>query len=226
LKATNTADTLSTIINAFFSDEPFPGMSTLAAELTNVAGTDRSAVPFFVVSAAPQIIRYKIDEFLDTHSFPKPDRMYLKGFFGTEETQVHKKSSLDDMAKAWVKPVLMFGDDAEFDPQVYSDHAIAHRDKVKGIYIHKIKGSPLPGDVFGYYSAFDVALNEYKANRLKLASVLAIGRVILEAEPKRVIPDYAVCPSQGGVDQAVEDSSLKDLKEKVFKKIADYCQKR
>lgn len=53
----------------------------------------------------------------------------------------------------------------------------------------------MPLGVVSFFTAFEIAAQEYRNNRLKLEEVIAVGKVILgEKNSESLIPSYSLCP--------------------------------
>ncbi len=187
LKISHTTSRLKTLLRGLFAKQVYAGMSELFQEWANQN-------PFFILSSSPLWIRGKISRFLDRHEFPKRE-IILRDWIKQKDVQTYKKNALLQLEKQSNQSFIFIGDDSEYDPEVFTAFREKFPNRTIAIYIRKIRGRPLPEGVIPFYSAFEIALSEIAAGRLKIPQVERIGKSILDqSDSDLIIPYFAVAP--------------------------------
>jgi hypothetical protein len=73
-----------------------------------------------------------------------------------------------------------------------------HRDypnSIEVVYLRTVVSKVVPSSAFPFYTAFDIAMNEYRSKRLSVSEVERVAAAILkETKKENLFPTYAVCP--------------------------------
>ena len=187
LKISHTTNRLKTVFRGLFMHHAYAGMSELFQEWVG----DRE---FVLMSSSPNAILPLIHGFLTRHLFPKR-QIWLRDWFKQPNIRKYKTDQLKRLIEKIPGPYILVGDDSEWDPEVFSRFREQHPEKVLAVYIRRMRGRPLPEGVTSFHTAFELALEELKAGRLKISQVARVGKAILdEKNPDFVIPYFAVSP--------------------------------
>jgi hypothetical protein len=185
LKVSQTSDSLQTVFRGLFKKEAYAGMSTLYQELIGPKGE------FLVISSSPRAIRGKIHRFLKKHQFPE-HQIWLRDWLKQPKVREYKTKNFARLKTNFSGPFLIFGDDQEVDPEVFSEFQRENPELVLKIYIRRIRGRKLPKECFGFVTAFDIALQEFYEKRLKIPQVSRIAKSILdEPNDNLLIPHFS-----------------------------------
>jgi hypothetical protein len=178
--------------NAIHSKLVFAGMSELYRDLL---GKDSPPERLEFISGSPRILlTHKVDECLRDAHFP-PYRAALRNRVGS--VAEFKTRVLRKLYGASENRFLLIGDDTQSDPEVYTTFAAAKKpDQVLAIYIHQIIGRALPPHSIPYLTAYDIALQEYRAQRLSAVQVGEIGVVVLASQEAAFLPAFQKCPQE------------------------------
>ena len=136
----------------------------------------------------------KIGRFLDRHGYP-PREIWLRDWLKQKDIRRFKQEALRRLESRDEPAFIFIGDDAEYDPEVFAAFRERNPDRTLAIYIRKMRGRPLPEGVVPYHSAFEIALAELAAGRLKIPQVSRVGTAIIEhRSADQIIPYFASNP--------------------------------
>ncbi len=187
LKISYTTNRLQTVFRGLFAKQAYAGMAELYQEWTG----DR---PFVLLSSSPNAIRGKIKRFLDRHEYP-PREILLRDWIRQKDIRLYKTTAINAIANRPEAGFIFVGDDAEYDPEVFAGFRDRHPDRTLAIYIRRMRGRPLPEGVIPFHSAFEIALSELVAGRLRLPQATRIGKAIIDhGESDHIIPYFASSP--------------------------------
>ncbi len=186
----------------------------------------------YVISASPYILTPIIAATMKAYDMDY-DKIFTRHFWeiGSEEKKIkYKISHIESVIRENPNDsLILLGDNVEADHKVYLEVAKRNPNKVDKIYIRKVKNEDVPASVIGFYSAFEIAGQEYEEKRLNLAQVEDIANSILTTKDcfmYQVIPKYAYCPTEKKQFSLVSSPELKDLENQVINKIITSCKKR
>jgi len=189
IKIMNSGNTLSAGINAIKKAKTFTGIKEL------FAGLKSYSTELYVLSASPRFLHKKIIKDLNSVEI-YPKTIILKKWSKGESKFEYKMREILSIIMNSPDDFIFLGDDVGQDPEVYSAIRDLFPNKVKGIYIHVIKGRDLPLHLETYFSSFEVAVKEYQAGRMLLSDVRNIIQTENSVEnTELVFPNFAVCPS-------------------------------
>lgn len=212
-----------TVGNSILWEKAYGGMPELFREL------DLETNGLYILSASPLIVKPLIYKLLDHYDF-QYKKVFTRNFFATEDKEEYKKDRIYKVIKESGDKVILFGDDVEVDHDIYAEIAANKPESVEQIYIHTVANDKkMSAGVFKYFTAFEVAVNEYQNNRLNLNQVELVADSILNTslgKMYRVIPHYAYCPKDQSDFSHTTPPELITLKEKVEEKIISYCSER
>jgi len=218
LKITNVSNTTAAIRNALFSKKAFKGMPELLKEMENYTNDT------YILSASPEILSRRVDSFIDFHDLQIRD-VYLRKIFTGESKLDYKVSAVNDIiTRIQDDQLILIGDDIEVDADAYLVIKNENIDRVAAIYIHKVNNSELNENVIGYYTAYDIALNEYLAGRMSSLKAGLIGKdILLTKDLSDYFPSFAHCPKELEEFQDLRINILSGLTSQIRKKITKYC---
>jgi len=220
IKQTNVDNVPTAVYNALFTQKVFKAMPEVFQTMETYTNG------LYVLSNSFNLLRFNIFKLLrksDINPLEVSTRNMLRdkdGFKYKYEFITGKMDELNSNA-------ILIGDDHGKDPQVYDKVIKTHGEKVKAAYIHLIMNREVPSTVTPYITSFDIALNEYKEQRMNLSQVENLGLEILEAEDfEKVIPKYAYCPTDNKYWSKFKFSELKNMIDSISAKIISFCQNR
>src|SRR5690606_33614570 len=137
-----------------------------------------------------------IDRFLSRHEFPKRE-IWLRDWIQQKDIRRYKHESLSKLERRQEACFIFVGDDAEYDPEVFSAFRERNPDRTLAIYVRRMRGRPLPDGVIPFHSAFEIALAELAAGRMSVPQVSRVGKAIMDhGDPDHIIPYFAALPSE------------------------------
>lgn len=217
IKRTNVDRSGRAIYNAVFTQKVFAGMTDLFETM------DSYTSGLYVLSNSPNMFRFNIFKLLNKHSINAVEvstRRLLRdrdGFHYKYKFVVNKIKETDSK-------VVLLGDDVGEDPEVYEKVKANYPNKVAAIYIHKVKNREIPDVVTPYISVFDIAVNEYKAERMNLNQAMMLGDAVFsDYDINKVLPKYTYCPKTDTFWDAYDVSELNDLIDDISDKISTFC---
>jgi len=188
-------------IKMFEQDKTFSGMPEL---YTGVSATENNT-KFTLVSATSIWFTNRVDEFLTDAHFPAR-RLYLRDWVTEWSIEDFKISHIQDIIKE--KPnrqfIVIFDNS---DPSLVMAETIHTNfpDKVLEVYLRQTIQKTLPASAHPFFTAFDIALNEYRNERLSLPELKTVAAaVIKENQTENLFPSYALCPKDYDPCQSAE----------------------
>jgi uncharacterized protein DUF2183 len=234
VKITNVLHRREAVINAVTSKSVFAGMPQLYHA---ILGDTSPAKRLMFLSGSPLILHHKISEFLSHNTFPhfKLALRSVAEFINCPEgcAYDYKEKRMQAEYGSSRNNFILIGDDTECDPEVYADFANPTREhgQVLAIYIHRITGRELPSStppVVTFVTAYDIALQEFLANRLGESDAIDVGEAVLrsaKSSPRSFLPDFQACPKQHEEILGLPDS-LAQLKNKIEAKVEEFCSQK
>lgn len=210
IKITHTTHRLRTILRGLFTREVFAGMPELYQEWVGREGE------FIVISSSPRSIHAKIHRFLKKSAFPA-HQIWLRDWIRQPKIKEYKQQNFERLGQQFEGPFMLIGDDSEYDPEVFTEFSKKNPGRVTQIYIRQMRARPLPEGCLPFYTAFDIALNEYRQKRLKIPQVSRVAKAILD-EPfsELVIPTFAPIPAEVLGDEV--PATLEQLRNQIEEK--------
>jgi hypothetical protein len=225
LRMTNVQSRYETVRNGLFGSGIFAGMQKLYLEMS------KKASAWSYLSGSPHWMENSLRTYLVGQlSFPNGE-FFLSNWLRWEKSGVFKKRMLPEILKKIEYPVILIGDDTESDPDVFQEILSQYGSaRILKVYIHQIKGGKLPEGLTPYWSAFDIALEEFEAGRLSLEQVGEVAEAIFRTNGfEQVFPVYKSCPSEfsirSGKNAQQHESLIKSI-ERMQIGIQDFCKKR
>ncbi|MBC7742573.1 MAG: DUF2183 domain-containing protein [Bdellovibrionaceae bacterium] len=216
LKQADNTGLIKSIVKFFDEDKTFAGMP----ELFNVINQGRTnSTQFYLVSGTSSWFDNQIDIFLTANNFP-PRKIFLRNWlveWSNVDFKIKKIKMILNSGPAESFIVIIDNSSASLEI-AETINKIAYP-KVLAVYLRKIKKGLVPSGATPFTTAFDIALAEYKENRLNLRDTLLVGRAVLtNADDEKVLPAYADCPVNYQPCQAAASEFLlvcKGLQERI-----------
>jgi hypothetical protein len=201
-------------------DKGFTGMP----ELYQVISNQEDAPQFTLVSAISNLFEGRIEKFLSNLQFP-PNRRYLRNWLTEWSIKKFKLDKIREILKA--KPnrkFIVIFDNSDASIQIAEQIKQQFPEQIVDIYLRMVASKNIPVHLHGFYTAFDIAVNEYQLGRLPYEDVIKVGQAILnENDKESIIPTYSLCPIQ--YNPCIPDSvKLAQICEKVSHHIQTLCK--
>jgi phosphatidate phosphatase APP1 len=222
IKVTNSGSLRRAVWNAFFSTKAFAGMPTLLEDMESYTND------LYILSASPRLINKKIRKFLKKNdiNYKKLNTRKLKHFRDKFKYKYNVVKSILEDSK---DNLILIGDDVEIDQDVYVNLRENYQEKIDTIYIHKVTNKKLNSGVVGYFTALDIQVNEYIANRMELEALLLSIDNFNKSTRKKMnnyFPKFKYCPKDISEFNVISKSEIKKEVSMVYKKIITYCKSR
>ena len=218
IKMYGSSKTWSKVKKALYSNKVYRGMPLLLQTLDRT--TDRQ----YVLTGSPSIIRRSMWRLLNYHKIPV-DGLISNRWAPIRKTYPYKYRKLTGLFNYFKDDqFILIGDNTGGDSRAYKEMAEKYPGRVLAIYIHSadIK-EPIEG-VTNFYSAYEVAYQEYQAGRMSYADVEQIYINIFEAGKLNEL--FAIggdCPTDKNLFSHMDDAGLIHLTRLMSDKIVEYC---
>lgn len=220
IKRTNVDSSGRALYNAVLTRKIFAGMDDLFKSM-NTYSSD-----LYILSNSPNMFRFNILKLLKKHGIVAT-AVSTRNLIRDRDGFKYKYNFVVNKIKQVGKKVILLGDDVGEDPEVYEKVMMDYPDKVAAIYIHKVKNRSIPSVVTPYISVFDIAVKEYKAQRMNLNQATVLGDALLfDYNLNNVLPKFSHCPKKTDFWQSYNVSELNDLVDEVANRITKFCLSR
>ncbi|MCM2324109.1 MAG: App1 family protein [Oligoflexia bacterium] len=214
----------SSLVRGTIHLHAFAGMATLYREL------EPSGLDF--VSGSPRFLRGQLRRFLGRQGFPDFD-LHTRDYLARPGIDEYKAAKLEGIFSADPESdFILVGDDTELDPLVYERLSERYPGRVSAIYIRQVKGLALPEGQESFFTAFDVALMEWRAGRLSAQAALRVGEAVLDdaaAEDETLLPGFASCPPEAWLRALLASRSepaIEELALRIEGAVGELCEAR
>lgn len=235
VKITNVNSGPDAVVNGVIGERFFAGMSHLYQQWIAAARQKRilqaNAPPRLTfLSASPFFLgKDLLDEF-EERAFPTP-RLILRSITEIPKPVVeYKLDRLRALASENHERLVLVGDDTQADPEIYATFSAEFPDRVLAQYIRAIRNVPLPERSKPFYTAYEIALEEYASGRLDERAVLVVGQVIVGTKKNKVlIPSFAHCPNPlplPSLPVNFETQAIREMNVSVTNRIKTICALR
>lgn len=172
-------------------DEGFTGMP----ELYSVVSSDEQSPRFALVSATSTFFFNRFNGFLNRTDFPTR-HVYFRNWLTERSIEDFKISRIQNIIAGHPgrKFIVIFDNS---DPSLSMSDTLrsTYADSVAVVYLRQVIEKPMPASSRPFFTAFDIALNEYREGRLGDADVQTVADAILkETQATNLFPSYAICP--------------------------------
>jgi phosphatidate phosphatase APP1 len=169
-----------TLTNAFLFHKVYRGIPTLYREM------EKGSNGLYVLSASPTVVKPFIESSLKDFKIPHKEvftRLFWE-FYGEERKISYKIKRIERVLNLSDDSLILLGDNVEADHTLYMEVSDKYPGRVEQIYIRNVLGEDLPRGIFGFYTPYEVASNEYLAGRFKIEDVQKVAKVILNTKRK------------------------------------------
>lgn len=220
IKVTNTRDLKAATYNALFSSKAFAGMPELMLEMTSYTSG------LYYVSASPKLLSSRIQRFFRKNDL-KVAGFYTRSLSDLGDKEKFKINSISDIMDRTEEDVILLGDDSELDEKVYKLIEETYPNRVQNIYIHNVYNAEAVTDTQRYFTALDIAVAEYHAQRMTFSQVAKLAKAVVgEKDMSKYIPKFAHCPTKLSEFNSQPLSRVSPLSLAVNTKIVTYCKLR
>lgn len=172
-------------------DKTYSGMP----ELYNLISKEEVVPKFTLVSAISTMFDRRIDKFLLDSKYPSHQR-YLRSWLTEWSIENFKISKIKKIVKENSKRnfiVIFDNSDASLALSRWLQKNLP--DRILSIYLREVVSKKLPKKTIPFFTAFDIALNEFMLKRMNLNQVKLVAEAILrESDVEMILPSYGVCP--------------------------------
>lgn len=174
-------------------DKTFAGMP----ELYSVISKEESAPHFYLVSAISSWFEKRISGFLKVSGYPESHR-YLRNWLTEWSIEDFKISRIQKIIEEHPqrKFIVIFDNS---DPSIQMATILHEKfgDKIQAVYLREVVKKEIPSVAIPFFTAFDIAMNEFTLGRMTAEEVQQVGQAIVkETHAEQIIPSYALCPSE------------------------------
>lgn len=201
-------------------DKTFSGMS----ELYSVISSEEADPKFVLISGISCWFDSRVDQLLTKHQYPSRS-LYLRSWVLDPSLETFKMEHVQQVISQQPnrKFIVIFDNS---DPSLDLAESIhsAFADRVEAIYLRSVVAKTVPSGATLFYTAFDIALNEYQSQRLSAAEVRRVASAILrERERKNLFPSYSICPRDYNPCQDA-DAEINEVCEQVRTHVLNFCK--
>ncbi len=203
------------LYHSILTHKVFSGMDTL---LKKTKGD------LFFVSEDYKFLEFNVEKLIKDNKL-NAKGVYTRVPFAFESEHSYKYETVKRIMESSNDKFILIGDDSGVDQDVYTQIAKDFPGRVSEIYIHVVKNEKvIMKGVTPYFTAFDIAVNEFKKKRFTKDQVVDVGRALLKEEKfHKVFPKYAHCP-KSNIEIKTRNAPLIDkLIGNISKKTLDYC---
>ncbi len=206
-------------IKIFEKDKTFAGMP----ELYTIISNQELSPKFVLVSGISTWFENRINQFLVESKFP-PHRRYLRNWITEWSIANFKIEKIKEiMTDRPGRKFIVIFDNSNPSLMLAEEIHAQFSNQIQTVYLHQIVEKKIPGRAVGYFTAFDIAINEYVAKRMSSVEVLVVGQAIAdEKRAELLFPSYAVCPSNYNPCHKT-DAEIKEICVKVQAHVQAIC---
>ncbi len=210
-------------IKIFEEDKTFSGMPEL---YFHISREEVGKNKFVLVSAISNWFDGRIEKFLVQSNYPSNHRI-LRNWLTEWSIQDFKILNIRNILNEYPnKKFIVIFDNSGASLELAGTLQIEFPGKISAIYLRQVVNKSVPIGATSFFTAFDIALNEFKSQRLNVADVAAVGNAIAtDKDSENIFPEYAVCPAEYNPCLEV-GTDLVEICSKVKKRVMEVCSKR
>jgi phosphatidate phosphatase APP1 len=192
-------------LKIFEPDKTFSGMP----ELYTVVTKEEPNPKFVLVSAISNWFDGRIEKFLKETKYPVHER-YLRNWFTEWSIENFKTSRIKEIiSKNPGRSFIVIFDNSSASLELAKELHSLYSKQIKAIYLRQVVEKEIPTTATRFYTAFDIAVKEYVANRMTVDEAQQVGHAVLkEVKSEMLFPSYASCPAEYS---PCDESTLKGL---------------
>jgi len=203
-------------------DKNFAGMPELYAAIS----AQEQLPQFTLVSAIATWFDGRINRFLNKYQYPSNKR-YLRNWISEWSIEEFKVSKINQiLSQRPNRKFIVIFDNSDASLALAEKIHKKFPERILTVYLHQIEEKNIPASAMKYYTAFDIAVNEYIEGRLTVGEVANVGRAILDTQlVENIFPAYASCPTELNMCPA-SVTEISDLCTRVKSHLQELCKKR
>jgi phosphatidate phosphatase APP1 len=172
-------------------DKTFAGMPELYSEISK----EETNPKFVLVSGISSWFTGRIEDFLKSSGYPK-NELYLRSWLTqwfVEDFKIDRMKEI--MVKISNRQFIIIFDNSDasigLSKKIYEQFG----EKVHIVYLRQVVEKETPQNAKSFYTAFDIAYNEYVSGRMSASEITRVGEaVVKEKKLELLFPSYALCP--------------------------------
>jgi phosphatidate phosphatase APP1 len=224
IKITNIENKVKMVKNGLTSSAAFAGMS----ELYGIMGfSGIKPTEYFYLSASPNLLEKNISLLISENKFPL-GTIFLRNIISESDIPSYKQERLNAILASSNAKLFLFGDDTEKDPETFLEFQAKNPDRIAEIYIRRNTQRQLPKGVVPFFTAFEVALREFKLGRMSFTSeqIKTLGFATTFADDDLLFPDFAECPTSYPLDSVGLPKEIASMSRQVQNAVEKICKNR
>jgi phosphatidate phosphatase APP1 len=209
---------LKAAMKIFEEDRTFTGMPEL---YTAIAGAEADPL-FTLVSGISTLFDQRINQFLTKTKFPE-SRRFLRNWWTEWSIEDFKIARINQiLTERPLRKFIVIFDNSTASIDMVGQIRSRFSKSVEVVYLHQVVSRDVPPGAFAYYTAFDIAVNEFLAHRMSASEVLLVGDAISKEENvESIFPTYSVCPKR--YNPCPSDAGIEDICSKVKSHVESLC---
>jgi hypothetical protein len=224
LKITQVQSSGRAVWNGVFTRKVFAGIPLLWDTLVHATTAS------YVLTSSPNQLRFNIEKLFMKFDM-QVDELITRNIFRQRDSFKYKYQAIKEILKNHPRAgVVLMGDNTDKDHEVYQQIHDEYPNRVVAIYMHRVKKLNIPSGQTPWITTFDIAYNEFLANRMSYSEVVSIYESVINANMKSIIPTKLFCPTSETDWSTVEESEkykaleLEGMQKKIILKILKYCR--
>ncbi len=203
-------------------DKTFSGMP----ELYTIISKQEAQPKFTLISGISSWFDGRIEGFLSSSRFPT-HRRYLRNWLTQWFIEDFKISTMNAVISALPhRKFIVIFDNSDASLALASKLHQQFPNRIHAIYLRHVVEKDIPAAAIYFFTAFDIAISEFKAGRMNTNEVEIIGNAVLnENDASMLFPAYSLCPRNYTICQTATASVLA-ICENVQAHVRSLCQKR
>jgi phosphatidate phosphatase APP1 len=187
------------------TDKTFSGMP----ELYEIISEQEAAPKFIIVSGISTWFDARIDRFLHENKFP-PYRKYLRNWLTQRSIEDFKITNIKQViTERRGRKFIVILDNSDASVALTKKLHEKFPNQILAIYLRKVVETSIPATATSFYTAFDIALAEFAANRMTTDQVEIVGKAILNEQQKAMLfPNYSICPKNNNACDNISPAIL------------------
>lgn len=194
LRQAENTSLLKAALKLFEKDKTFSGMPELYQGLTK----DELQNPkLSLVSAISFWFQGRISEFLLEFHFPSLE-LLLRNWLTEWSIENFKLSRIQKiLARYPERQFIVIFDNSQASLEISEKLVREYKTRISELYLRQVVLRELPSKIVPFFTAFDIAINEYRSNHISKNDLETVANAILnESIAEKIIPAYAYCPKE------------------------------
>lgn len=219
LKITQVQSSGRAVWNGIFTRKVFTGIPLLWNSLQSYSHSS------YVLTSSPDQLRFNIEKLFQKYDM-QVDALITRNVFQQRDSFVYKYQAIQNIMQDHPESqFILMGDNTDQDDEVYQRIQNEHPQRVVAIYMHKVKATKIPSGQIPWITTFDIAYEEFLADRMSYSEAVAIFDLIMQSSLKKLIPTKLYCPKQKSAWEKTKTSDLLEMRNEIIEKVIKYCRK-